>query len=239
MKPTKIFFSGMGRMGKEILALAQNDNRWTVTGYSARTAKADISIPFVDAAGFEAGHFEADVVIDFSNPTVLKQLLKLARHRKMSVVCGTTGLDDGDFEILKDTASYAPILWAANMSEGICVLRHAMLGLKAISGYDFRIEEFHHNKKLDNPSGTALSLHAVLEGVVGRSIDAPVGIRGGGIFGIHSVLAMGQEETLEFKHTALNRTVFARGALRAAEWLRNRPAGYYSMDDVMNLTVKA
>lgn len=103
-----------------------------------------------------------------------------------------------------------------------------------LEGYDFQIEELHHNRKKDKPSGTALFLQEKLQSAVGSPLEAPVAIRGGGIFGIHRVWAMGQEETITLEHTAMNRRVFARGALKAATWLLGRPPGFYSMDDVLN-----
>jgi 4-hydroxy-tetrahydrodipicolinate reductase len=117
---------------------------------------------------------------------------------------------------------------------GVAVLTEAIRVLGKLKGADFQIEEFHHNKKVDKPSGTALWLQEALEKVVGKSIPEPLAIRGGGIFGVHRVHAMTDEETLTFEHQALNREVFARGALVAAKWIKNRPAGLYKMTDVLS-----
>ena len=119
------------------------------------------------------------------------------------------------------------------MSLGVAVLTEALEVFSKISQYDFQIEEFHHNRKKDRPSGTAKSLQEKLEHSVGRKLPEPVSIRGGGIFGVHKVHAMAEEEHLVFEHIALNRAVFARGAVEAAQWLCSKKKGFYSMRDVL------
>ena len=100
--------------------------------------------------------------------------------------------------------------------------------------FDFQIEELHHNRKKDNPSGTAITLQNELAAVTKTQPPKPIGIRGGGIFGVHKVWAMSDEEVLCFEHQALNRTVFARGAVRAAQWLvKKKKSGLYSMKEVL------
>ncbi|WP_374029484.1 4-hydroxy-tetrahydrodipicolinate reductase [Bdellovibrio bacteriovorus] len=125
------------------------------------------------------------------------------------------------------------MLWSSNMSLGVAVLNEALKSLSAISHFDFQIEELHHNKKKDKPSGTAITLQENLEKAVGRELPEALAIRGGGIFGVHKIYAMSDEEVLTFEHTALNRTVFAKGAVQAAEWLVKQKPGLYQIRDVL------
>jgi len=176
---------------------------------------------------------DVDVWVDFSSPELLKKLLQVALKNKTPVVSGTTGLSSTDLGALKRAAKSIPVLWASNMSLGVAVLTEALSVFSRISNFDFQIEEFHHNRKKDKPSGTAKSLQEKLEHEVGRKLPEPLAIRGGGIFGVHKVHAMAEEEHLVFEHMALNRAVFARGAIEAALWLCSKKKGYYSMRDVL------
>jgi 4-hydroxy-tetrahydrodipicolinate reductase len=104
------------------------------------------------------------------------------------------------------------------------------LGL--IKDFDFKVEEIHHTQKKDNPSGTAKTLHSDLEKIVNKKVTLPRGLRVGHVFGIHKVTASSKSEKITFEHTALNREVFAEGALKAARWIVNKKYGYYSMDSL-------
>jgi 4-hydroxy-tetrahydrodipicolinate reductase len=127
-----------------------------------------------------------------------------------------------------------PIFWASNMSPGLWAFRQAMKGLQSIASFDFAIEEVHHTQKKDKPSGTAKTLHADLEKITGKKIETPTSFRLGGVFGVHTIYAASSNEVITMQHQALNRTVFAQGALLASHWLVQKPAGYYSMDDLFS-----
>ncbi len=176
---------------------------------------------------------DIDVWIDFSSPEGLAQLLKLTDKTKTPIVSGTTGLTDKDFSNLKKQAQKRKVFWASNMSPGLWAFRQAMKGLKSISHFDFAIEETHHTQKKDKPSGTAKTIHSDLEKITNKKIDTPISLRLGGVFGVHNVLAASSNEVITMQHQALNRTVFAEGALLAADWLVQVKAGYYSMDDML------
>ena len=123
-----------------------------------------------------------------------------------------------------------PVFYSANMSLGVAALRKAMQVFNYLSDFDFQIVEFHHNQKKDNPSGTALMLQKALP--KSSKSKQPVGVRGGGIFGIHNVYAMSESEIIEFSHTALNRQVFAKGAVKVAKWLHEqKPGRLYTFED--------
>lgn len=221
-----------GRMGQEITAILQEKNEVELFLAICRTTSlADFAYTRETPVCKEAS--EVDVWIDFSSPEILSSLLKVAKKYKTPVVSGTTGLSTSQFKALKQAATAIPVLWASNMSLGVAVLTEALEVFQQIQQFDFQIEEFHHIRKKDKPSGTAKSLQTKLEEVVGRTLPEPLAIRGGGIFGIHKVHAMSEEEHIVFEHTAMNRAVFARGAVLAAHWLSSRKKGYYGMRDVL------
>lgn len=213
MKTLKIGVLGArGRMGTEIMKL--------IDGEKSLSMAAD-----------EPGK-KVDVWIDFSSPEGLDALLDEAVRKGIPVVSGTTGLDGKLKKKMKKASEKIPILWSSNMSFGVAVFREALRALAPLADFDFQIEEVHHRRKKDRPSGTALTLQETLEETIGRKCPEPLSIRGGGVFGIHKVWAMSEEEILTFEHQALNRAVFARGAVRAATWIVGRGPGLYAMSDL-------
>lgn len=176
---------------------------------------------------------DVDLWIDFSLPESFEKFLIPVSKWGMPLVSGTTGLSEKQKTLIKEAGQNCPILWSSNMSLGVAVLTEALEVFKKIKHFDFQIEEFHHNKKKDAPSGTAVSLQNKLVSVVEKEVPAPVSIRGGGIFGIHKVWAMSDQETLTFEHQALNRRVFAEGAVFAALKLQGKAKGVYTMRDIL------
>lgn len=199
----------------------------------------------------------ADVVIDFSTPVASVAHAHLAATAKKALVIGTTGLDDKANDALREAAKSAPILWAPNMSLGV----NLMLGLveqvarRLNEDYDIEILEMHHRHKVDAPSGTALALgkaaaqgrgidlaarsQAVREGITGPRKTGDIGfatLRGGDNAGEHRVIFATEGEQLEMAHRATSRRVFARGAVKAAQWLAGKPPGLYGMKDVLGLS---
>ena len=183
----------------------------------------------------------ADVIIDFSTPDGLQLLLEVASEEGIPVVSGTTG---GEIPMVTEIA----FLHAANFSIGVAVLARLVAeAARVLPGFDAEIIEIHHSAKRDAPSGTALRLAAALQGgrdgagdfVNGRGgLRAPgsIGVhavRAGDVIGEHTVLLAGAGERLELRHIASQRSVFASGAIAAARWLRGRPPGRYSIEDVI------
>ena len=175
---------------------------------------------------------DVSVWIDFTSGAGLTELLSATAKTGTPVVSGSTGLSKADFGRLKTAARKRKIFWASNMSPGLWAFRQAMKGLASVSNFDFSIEEIHHTQKKDRPSGTAKTLHSDLEKISGKKIDTPVSLRLGGVFGVHTLLAASSNEMIMMQHQALNRTVFAEGALLASDWLVGQTAGLYSMDDL-------
>lgn len=193
---------------------------------------------------------EAEVVIDFSLPEGFDALLTALGERRPALVSGTTGLNDAQFANLEDYSKEAPVLWASNMSRGIVVLRALVEeAARRLQGWDAELVEAHHRRKVDAPSGTAITLAEGLaaareEGRItaGRSGDSArrpgeIGIqsiRGGSIVGEHRVSFLGDGEQIHLSHVAESRDQFAHGALTAARWLLGRPPGVYAIEETVD-----
>ncbi len=196
----------------------------------------------------------SDVIIDFTSPDATLRHLADAVRRRRAIVIGTTGFSPDDMTQLRVHAESIPCVQAPNMSVGITVLLQIIGNVARALGddYDLEIIETHHNKKKDAPSGTALKLAEVLaaatnrdlrdagvyarHGLIGARAKKEIGmqsVRAGDIVGDHTVLYGGPGERIEITHRAHNRDPFARGALRAAEWVVTQPPGLYGMADVL------
>lgn len=198
----------------------------------------------------------ADVIVDFTRPAGLREVLGIARDAGAAVVSGTTGLGDDDRAALKEASASIPVVHAPNMSLGVNLCcRLVELAARALGREaDAEILESHHRRKVDAPSGTAwrlgeavasareqaLSEAAVLDRSAQSGAREPgsigfASLRGGDIVGEHTVMFATEAERVEITHRAATRGVFAQGALRAAVWVANRPAGLYGMEDVLGL----
>ncbi len=175
---------------------------------------------------------DVDVWIDFTSEKGLFELLNATKKFNTPVVSGSTGFSEAEFSKIKVLAKKRPLFWSSNMSPGLWAFRQAIKGLASISNFDFSLEEIHHTQKKDKPSGTAKTLASDLEKILNKKIDTPISLRLGGIFGIHTLVAGSTNEMITMQHQALNRTVFAEGALMASEWIIKQKSGLYSMDDL-------
>jgi len=198
----------------------------------------------------------ADVLIDFTRPEGTLHHLEICRKLGVNMVIGTTGLNAQQKAQLGAAAQDIGIVFAPNMSVGVnLVFKLLETASRVLSqGYDIEIIEAHHRHKVDAPSGTALGMAEVVsrtlgrdlaqcavygrEGVTGERDPSTIGfatVRGGDIVGDHTVLYAGIGERIEITHKASSRTTFALGALRAARFLKENPAGMYDMQDVLGL----
>ncbi len=199
----------------------------------------------------------ADVLIDFTAPSATAWTVSRAAERgEIAMVIGTTGLGEAELKAVEKASEKIPIVLSANMSLGVNVLFGLLAqAAKALGpAYDVEIVELHHRLKKDSPSGTAMAMAHVLadalerdlgkvakygrEGQVGARTQKEIGVlavRGGDIVGEHTAYFCGLGERLELTHRASSRETFARGAVRAAEWLRDRDPGLYDMQDVLGL----
>lgn len=210
-------FGASGRMGQEVMAVLKE-----MLGEKSYLAASDLKSPACK---------EIKIWIDFSSPAGFTEIFNFCQKNKAALVSGTTGLSKEQLKIMSQTK--VPFLWSPNMSLGINILLKALRALKGAEGFDLQVEEFHHRLKKDKPSGTALLIQAELESLLGVQLEKPLSVRGGGVFGIHKVWAMSDEETITFEHQALNRRVFAKGAIQAAQWLKNQKPGFYSIQDLL------
>ncbi len=174
----------------------------------------------------------ADVLVDFTTPDATAKHVWLAAKHHKPIVIGTTGLNAAQEKELRDAAKECAIVYAANMSVGVNLLLALVEQAAArLPGWDIQIAETHHRHKKDAPSGTALALgRATGEDNIGYAVQ-----RGGDIVGEHTVAFFGEGERIELGHKATDRALFARGALRAALWVKDQDYGLYSMRDVLGL----
>jgi 4-hydroxy-tetrahydrodipicolinate reductase len=202
-----------------------------------------------------AGLDACDVIVDFSVAAATRPLLELAVGWKKPIVIGTTGHDAGEKKSLLALAAQVPCVWAGNFSEGVNLLfALARRAAKVLGpGFDAEVVEMHHRFKADAPSGTAARLLEIIleerklgpdalrhgrRGITGQRAPTEVGVhslRGGDVVGDHTVIFAALGERVELTHRASDRAIFARGALRAAQWIVDRPAGVYDMQDVLEL----
>lgn len=240
-----------GRMGQVISGLIAADEEVELV------AGVDISNhrnnPYPVFSSILECDVKADVVIDFASAKAVDGLLEYCVKEQVPCVLCTTGLSEEQLEKVKEASGKVAILKSANMSLGINLLlkmlkeaAHVLAG----AGYDIEIVEKHHNQKLDAPSGTALaladSINEELNGEYEYIFDRSqvrqkrnkkeIGIsavRGGTIVGDHDVIFAGMDEVITFSHTAYSRSVFGKGAIQAAKFLKGKEAGMYNMSHVV------
>lgn len=200
---------------------------------------------------------EADVLVDFSAPDALEGNLAAAREAGIPILIGTTGLESHHFGMLAEAAKTIPVLQTGNTSLGVTLLAHLVreAASRLEPDWDIEILEMHHRMKVDAPSGTAkllgdaaaeargVKLSDVMDsgrhGQTGARKPGDIGfatLRGGTVAGEHSVIFAGMQERMTLSHSAEDRMIFARGAIRGATWLIGREAGTYSMNDVLGLS---
>lgn len=214
-----------GRMGQEILQILNSEKLQT-------TAFGEKKKPTGKAL---SGH---DVVIEFSSPEGFEDALRACAEAKVPLVSGTTGFSEKQKELLEKASKKIPILWASNMSIGVALLKKAIKLMSGLDGFDYQIEEFHHNKKKDRLFGIAITLQEALKNSLNKKqkerLAEPLSVRAGGIIGTHKVYATSDSEMLCFEHQALSRSVFAAGAVKAARWLVKQKPGLYKIEDILN-----
>jgi len=178
---------------------------------------------------------ESVVWIDFSNKSAFNDVVDKVVRYKCPLVMGTTGLSKDQISRLKVLSKTVPVVYDANFSLGIHILRRLIRALPSMHGFDVSVYESHHLTKKDSPSGTAKNLRRDLQVVLKINGDIPIlSHRGGGIRGEHEIIFSGNNEVLTLKHEVLDRTVFAEGALSAAVWVLDKPCGYFSMEDCLS-----
>ena len=248
----KIIMHGCnGHMGQVISGLVEKDPDAEIVAGIDIADQGKNSYPvFTD---IDTCQVEADAIIDFSSAKATDKLLEYSAARQIPVVLCSTGLSQEQLAKVEETSRKVAVLKSANMSLGINTLLKLVQDaakVLAAAGFDMEIVEKHHRLKLDAPSGTALALadsineamdnqyHYVYDRSQKREKrdDKEIGIsavRGGTIVGEHEIIFAGQDEVIEFKHTAYSKAIFGKGAVEAAKFLAGKPAGRYDMSDVI------
>lgn len=213
---------------------------------------AEDVFPVFSAAADIPAELRADVIIDFSHPSAVRAIVDYAIKTKTPIVIATTGITRDDYEYMHEASKKNAIFHSANMSLGICLLKELVKKAAIFLGSDFDVEivERHHNQKIDAPSGTALAIADAINAACNdryeyiydrhsrsaRRSKREIGIsavRGGNIIGDHEVIFAGNNEVIEITHKAASRDVFADGAVRAALFLADKPAGFYGMESMI------
>ena len=236
-------YGSAGRMGRVIAQIADEEGAMIAGGVDAGD----------DA---DALARTADVLVDFSTPTAIEVHLAAAIAAGTPIVIGTTGLAAHHHAAIDRAAQSIAVLQTGNTSLGVTLLAHLVREAASRLGEDWDIEitETHHRMKVDAPSGTALLLGEAAakgrgidlasssargrDGITGARRAGDIGfasLRGGSVAGDHTVFFLGDDERLALTHLAENRRIFAKGAVRAAQWLIGRPAGRYTMPEVLGL----
>lgn len=249
---TRIIMKGCnGTMGHVITGLVQNDE--TAEIVAGIDMKETTGNDYPVFTSFTTCDVDADVIIDFSSPINIEEMLQYAQKKQVPIVLCTTGLSDADIALVNETSKKVAILRSANMSLGINTLMKLLqAATKVLADADFDIEivEKHHNQKVDAPSGTALALADTINEIMNQEYEynydrsklsekrkkKEIGIsavRGGTIVGEHEIIFAGTDEVIEIKHTAYSKAIFAKGAIQAAKFLAGKEAGMYDMKDVI------
>ncbi len=245
----KVLINGCnGRMGQELIKEIDNfENLLLLAGFDRNDTGKNT---FPVYSKIEDIKEKPDVIVDFSVPIASLNILKYAINCKIPLVIATTGFSKENIDEIQKASQHIPIFKSSNMSYDISLMKKIVMEVaKALNNCDIEIIETHHNKKIDAPSGTAISLADSINSVLNNNMNYvfdrhnshekrtknEIGfssIRGGNIVGEHSVQFLGQYETFEIKHTSYSRSVFAEGALKAAEFISKQPKGLYGMEDL-------
>lgn len=231
--PLKIFLNGAsGRMGQRIERACVESQ-----GKALVSVRHSLDAPSGD------GESNFDVVLDFSSDAGAQTAIQSASRARRALLVGTTGLSTATHDALRAAAVQVPVLIAPNTSIGIAVMRYLVEEAARLLADDFKISirEVHHTKKLDKPSGTAITLADAIHRGAGRPIAANEieSVRQGEVIGDHEVTLDGPGELLSLRHHAKDRDLFARGALRLAHWISNQPVGLYGLDEWFSQYKKA
>ena len=219
MKKSVYIFGISGRMGQEVAKIVEQTSTLELVGGYSRSSQSNEPTK------------SPDIVIDFSLPETFDDLTGFVKKHSSCLISGTTGINECQKKQLIKLGDSTPVFWAVNMSFGVylmCRLTETLAKYQQF--YDYHVEETHHVHKKDKPSGTALIIEDAAKASTSR-LGETVSIREGEIFGIHRFIAKSPNESLEVRHEAFNRSLFAQGAVDISMWLYGKSPGFYTMDD--------
>ena len=245
----KVLINGInGRMGQEVLKQINLSDDFEV---SCGVDKFDNNLNIPTYSDINLIKENPDVIIDFSIPEASMNILEFAKQKNIPIVIATTGFSDEQLSIIEETSKIIPVFRSGNMSYEINIMADIVSKLATqLKDSDIEIIESHHRNKIDSPSGTALILADSINDSLNNEMDyqynrhsirqkrpdKEIGIhsiRGGTEVGKHTVLFLGENETFEITHTVTSRSIFAKGAFKAAKFLVNQEAGLYNMKNLI------
>ena len=245
----KVIIAGYGRMGQLIeqtLLAEEGASHEIVTRIDIQ---ADPEAGIVDAAALESLDVEADLIMDFSNPSLTDALTAYAWRTKTPLLSGTTNLTPAQLDQIQALGEVVPATWASNYSFGINLFRHILGEIAPVlEGWDIEVSETHHNKKVDAPSGTAKTLIEAIdpegkyelvygrEGNCGARTKQEIGVhafRGGTVVGEHKVDFYGTDEVFEIRHQMGSRQILVDGAIKIGKRLVEQKPGFYTIDQLL------
>ena len=257
----KVMIAGYGRMGQLIEETLMAEAAEAKAAGGAEAAgpahqvvcridlTADPARGIIDASGLESLDKVADLIIDFSNPSLTDDLLAYAWRTETPLLSGTTNLSTAQMDQIQALGEKVPVIWASNYSFGINLFRHILSEIAPVlEGWDVEVTETHHNKKVDAPSGTAKTLIQAIdpdgecelvygrEGNCGARSKNEIGVhavRGGTMVGEHKVDFFGTDEVFEITHKMGSRQILVDGAIGAGKRLLEKGPGFYTMDDLL------
>lgn len=237
-----------GKMGQIVCDLVEQDENLVLKCGFDKNVTGEFAFPVFNE--IDNIKEKPDVIIDFSVPIATFKILKYAVQNHVPIVIATTGFTNEEEKLIEEYSKQIPIFKSANMSYDIMIMKKLVQWLAPLlKNTDIEITETHHNRKIDSPSGTAQMLADSINNSLGNKLyceynrhgkrekrdKKEIGmnsIRGGNIVGEHVVQFFGEFETFELKHTSYSRNVFAEGALKASQFLVNKPNGLYNMEDL-------
>ena len=241
----KIFISGAtGKVGRVLIeeviedtdlklvgGSASKDSKYLGKDLGALIGVSNININIIEGISSEN---DIDLIIDFSRPQNSIQALRFARNGNIPIVIGTTGFNKDELNEITEVSNEIPLLIAPNTSLGIALFKKILDHSKEVLNIASSIEihEQHHKEKKDSPSGTAINLKDQLKDILSNKDISIVSSREGDSPGVHTLKLSFEDETLEISHKASDRSIFAKGAIIAGKWLKDKPPGLYTMQDI-------
>ena len=241
---------GYGLMGKKVSQAVRSDENMNLAGIVSPVFDEEVNEKTFN--NLSECNIQVDAIIDFSHPSVLSSLLSYVHDTNTPAVIATTGFDEKQTEMIKETAKTRPIFFSFNMTLGINLLADLLKKATAVlaDSFDIEIIEAHHNQKIDAPSGTAIMLANAINEQLDKSYELKYdrhsvrekrpkkeigmhAIRGGTIVGEHEVIFAGKDEIITLSHSARSKEVFAVGAVKAAIYMAGKEKGLYTMKDVI------
>ncbi len=245
-----LLFGCFGSMGRVISEKVKEDDNFSITaGIDNSYEKIDFPV----YKNISEVKENVDVIVDFSSPRSLENIIDFGIKNNIPLVLATTGYTEIELQMIEKASEKIPIFKTANMSYGVNIMAKILKEITSLmeKDYDIEIIEKHHNKKVDSPSGTAKMLKNVISSELKKKQDYVYGrigsdtkrknneigihaVRGGTISGEHLVLFAGEDEVLEIKHSAQSKRLFAKGALKASSYIVMKEKGLYNMNDLIN-----